>query len=93
MFDVGGQRSERRKWIHCFENVTAVIFLCAISEYDQKLLEDEETNRLQEALTLFDGICNSKWFVNTSMILFLNKVTMRQMNKLYGCSFDSFIPD
>lgn len=41
MFDVGGQRSERKKWIHCFENVTAIVFLVAISEYDQLLLEDE----------------------------------------------------
>ena len=37
MFDVGGQRNERRKWIHCFDNVTAVIFVTAISEYDQVL--------------------------------------------------------
>jgi guanine nucleotide-binding protein subunit alpha len=76
MFDVGGQRSERKKWIHCFENVTAVIFMAAISEYDQVLIEDESVNRIQEALTLFDSICNSKWFVNTSMILFLNKIDL-----------------
>ncbi|CAO3640520.1 unnamed protein product [Cunninghamella blakesleeana] len=74
MFDVGGQRSERKKWIHCFENVTAIIFLVAISEYDQVLIEDETVNRMQEALTLFDSICNSRWFVRTSIILFLNKI-------------------
>ncbi|CAO3642605.1 unnamed protein product [Cunninghamella blakesleeana] len=73
MFDVGGQRSERKKWIHCFENVTAIIFMVAISEYDQVLIEDESINRMQEALTLFDSICNSRWFENTSTILFLNK--------------------
>ena len=39
MVDVGGQRSERRKWIHCFENVTSIMFLVALSEYDQTLLE------------------------------------------------------
>ena len=72
-FDVGGQRNERKKWIHCFENVTAVIFVAALSEYDQVLYEDETTNRMTEALNLFDEICNSRWFRETSMILFLNK--------------------
>jgi len=73
MFDVGGQRNERKKWIHCFENVTAVLFVAAISEYDQVLYEDENTNRMNEALNLFEEICNSRWFRDTSMILFLNK--------------------
>merc|ERR1719382_2044505 len=73
MFDVGGQRNERRKWIHCFDNVTAVIFVTAISEYDQVLYEDENTNRMDEALLLFDQICNHPSFKKTSMILFLNK--------------------
>ncbi|CDZ98214.1 g-protein alpha subunit [Phaffia rhodozyma] len=76
LFDVGGQRSERKKWIHCFENVTAIVFLVAISEYDQKLYEDESVNRMQEALTLFESICNSRWFVRTSIILFLNKIDL-----------------
>jgi len=90
MFDVGGQRSERKKWIHCFENVTAVIFLAAISEFDQVLIEDESVNRIQEALTLFDSICNSKWFVNTSMILFLNKKDLFQEKLTYAKLKDSF---
>lgn len=73
MFDVGGQRNERKKWIHAFDNVTALIFVAAISEYDQVLYEDSQTNRIDEALKLFDEICNSSWFSKTSMILFLNK--------------------
>jgi len=40
MFDVGGQRSERKKWIHCFEAVTSIIFCVSLSEYDQVLLEE-----------------------------------------------------
>lgn len=73
MYDVGGQRNERKKWIHCFDNVTAVIFVGAVSEYDQVLYEDKSQNRFAEAVDLFDEICNSKWFTDTSMILFLNK--------------------
>jgi len=75
---VGGQRSERKKWIHCFEDVTAIIFCVALSEYDQVLYEDESTNRMHESLRLFDSICNNKWFVNTSIILFLNKKDLFQ---------------
>lgn len=40
MIDVGGQRSERRKWIRCFDDVGLVIFLVAMSEFDQTLKED-----------------------------------------------------
>jgi hypothetical protein len=73
MFDVGGQRNERKKWIHCFEGVTAVLFVVALSEYDELLFEDEKTNRMQEALTLFEEQVNSSWFKKSSMVLFLNK--------------------
>ncbi|EJW80213.1 guanine nucleotide-binding protein G(k) subunit alpha [Wuchereria bancrofti] len=30
-------------------------------------------NRMVESLRLFESICNSRWFINTSIILFLNK--------------------
>jgi guanine nucleotide-binding protein G(o) subunit alpha len=73
LFDVGGQRSERRKWIHCFEDVTAIIFCAALSEYDQMLYEDATTNRMHESLALFDSMINNPWFTHTSIILFLNK--------------------
>lgn len=92
MFDVGGQRSERKKWIHCFENVTTILFLVAISEYDQLLFEDETVNRMQEALTLFDSICNSRWFIKTSIILFLNKID-RFREKLPISPMKNYFPD
>lgn len=73
MYDVGGQRNERKKWIHCFENVTAVIFVAALSEYNQKLLEDAACNRMIEALDLFQEIASSPFFLKSSLLLFLNK--------------------
>ena len=73
MYDVGGQRNERKKWIHCFDDVTAVIFVAALSEYDQVLFEDSSTNRMVEAVELFDEICNNRYFMTSNMILFLNK--------------------
>ena len=76
LIDVGGARSERKKWIHYFKNVTAIIFCVDLSAYDLLLEEDEETNRMQESLQLFDTICNHRSFGNTSMILFLNKTDL-----------------
>ncbi|KAL2644211.1 hypothetical protein R1flu_011798 [Riccia fluitans] len=73
LFDVGGQRNERRKWIHLFEGVTAVIFCAALSEYDQTLSEDESTNRMVEARDLFDWVLKQPCFKDTSFLLFLNK--------------------
>ena len=76
MYDVGGQRSERKKWFHCFECVTSIIFCAALSGYDLVLEEDKEVNRMAESMKLFNSICNNKWFIHTSMILFLNKVDL-----------------
>ncbi|XP_070271863.1 guanine nucleotide-binding protein subunit alpha-15 isoform X1 [Myotis yumanensis] len=71
--DVGGQRSERKKWIHCFENVIALIYLASLSEYDQCLEENNQENRMKESLALFGTILELPWFKSTSVILFLNK--------------------
>eukprot|EP00300_Choanocystis_sp_HF-7_P039813 c6134_g1_i1.p1 GENE.c6134_g1_i1~~c6134_g1_i1.p1 ORF type:complete len:351 (+),score=84.57 c6134_g1_i1:54-1106(+) len=92
MFDVGGQRNERRKWIHCFEGVKAVLFVVALSEYDQRLFEDDTTNRMLEALTLFGEISNSPFFVKSALILFLNKSDLLQTKILEKNITDAF-PD
>jgi len=73
IIDVGGQTSERRKWIHHFDGCQAILFVAALSEYDQNLFEDNTKNRMVDALELFYKICNEKAFTNTHMILFLNK--------------------
>jgi len=73
VMDVGGQRSERRKWINCFDDVTAVIFCVALSEYDEKLCEDNRVNRMLEALDLFAETANNKAFKESAIVLFLNK--------------------
>lgn len=92
MVDVGGQRSERRKWIHCFDCVTAVIFCAALSEYDQALREDDTQNRMKESLLLFDEIRNSPWFRSTPFILFLNKLDLFR-EKIQKVSLDVCFPD
>ncbi|KPV77664.1 uncharacterized protein RHOBADRAFT_51490 [Rhodotorula graminis WP1] len=92
MCDVGGQRSERKKWVHCFSDVEVLLFVLAISEYNQMLYEDESVSRIAEATTLWQSISNSKWFANASTILFLNKIDLfRQKLELYRLS--DYVPE
>ncbi|KAI5293973.1 hypothetical protein KEM52_004927 [Ascosphaera acerosa] len=76
MMDVGGQRSERKKWIHCFEGVNCLLFMVALSGYDQCLLEDQTANQMHEAMMLFEALVNGDWFKTKPVILFLNKVDL-----------------
>lgn len=76
VIDVGGQRKERRKWIACFENVTSIIFLASLSEYDLTIEENNSTNRMAESLELFETILQYPWFTKQSIILFLNKTDL-----------------
>ncbi|KAL9658593.1 hypothetical protein ABK040_006130 [Willaertia magna] len=74
VIDVGGQRNERKKWIHCFEGVDALLYVSSLSEYNQLCYEDESTLRLTESLFLFEDVCNNRWFKDKNVLLFLNKV-------------------
>ncbi|XP_073980145.1 guanine nucleotide-binding protein subunit alpha cta [Rhodnius prolixus] len=74
--DVGGQRSQRQKWFQCFDSVTSILFLVSSSEFDQVLVEDRKTNRLEESKNIFDTIVNNLVFRGVSIILFLNKTDL-----------------
>jgi len=71
--DVGGQRNERKKWMHCFDDVRAVLFIVNLAGYDQVLFEDNSKNRMVEELELFQKVTHNKIFENTPIFLFLNK--------------------
>jgi len=73
LIDVGGQRSERKKWISCFQNLTAILFVVALSEFDQKLREDSDVNRMHESMKLFRGVVANEALHHVHMILFFNK--------------------
>ena len=80
MYDVGGQRGERKKWIHSFDDVTAIMFIASLSEYDQKLAEDRTKNRLKESLDLFEVLI---------MTLFLRVVVvMVRIGVVFVCVCD-----
>lgn len=73
MFDVGGQRGERKKWIQVFDGIQTVLFLVSASCFDLVVREDEATNRLQESIKIFQNVWVSRFLKDAGFIVFLNK--------------------
>lgn len=76
--DVGGQRSERKKWINCFADVKAVLFVVNLSGYDNVLFEDETKNRMMEEMDLFKSVAQYNIFAKTPFYIIYTK-------KVSGC--------
>ena len=76
--------------IQVFDSVTAILFLAAASEFDQRLLEDNETNRMREAVNVFESLVNFPGFARVSFILFLNKMDLLEEK---ACIFGGSIYD
>ncbi|KAI8615491.1 guanine nucleotide binding protein, alpha subunit [Chytriomyces sp. MP71] len=91
VFDLGGQRSERKKWVPYFDDVKAIMFLVAISAYDQVCYEDNSTNRMIESMTLFSSVCNHQAFKTTAMMVFMNKIDIFK-TKLKSSPIANYFP-
>lgn len=91
IYDVAGHKSQRHKWISFFDDVEAILFVAAVSAYDQMLEEDPAVNRMVDSLELFDTVVNNKLLRKTDVILFLNKIDLLKI-KLEVSPFKSYIP-
>ncbi|KAJ7104884.1 heterotrimeric G protein alpha subunit 4 [Mycena epipterygia] len=88
--DVGGAKSERRKWIHTFGDVTNIMFIASLCGYDTCLIEDRDAN--QDSMVLWDSICHGRWFKQTSLILCLNKNDLFEQ-KILDSDIAYFFPE
>lgn len=71
--DVGGQKNERKKWMHCFDDVKCILFLCSLAEYNQVLFEDAKQNRMDDSVKLLNDMSKKQIFENTPFFVFMNK--------------------
>ncbi|KAI9689697.1 MAG: hypothetical protein M1820_010067 [Bogoriella megaspora] len=92
LFDVGGVRGERKKWIHVFDCVNLVIFMVDATGYDKIILEDRNGNSIQESLMLFECIVNSKYFERSGFILLFAQADMIHERLAHSSVRDHF-PD
>ncbi|MCL4138513.1 UNVERIFIED_CONTAM: hypothetical protein GTU68_015506 [Idotea baltica] len=94
--DIGGQRGSRRRWVRIFDGINAIIFLAALSEYDQVWhIEDEEEegkNRLELSLEIFQEVIRYPGFERTSVIVFLNKTDVLEQ-RILTSDLQKYFPD
>lgn len=89
--DVGGQPSERKKWIKLFAGVAAVIYLTAISEYDQ-VDADTGENLLKHSLYLLGTLYASPYFKKSGFIVFMNKADVFE-DKIAYAPLQHYFPE
>ena len=96
LIDIGGMRSERRKWIHCLDKVMAVIFIADLSNYDEiypPITNSEDgcfKNKMLESMALFSTVLS--WFKNSDTILYLNKSDVL-IEKIKNSHISDYFPD
>lgn len=93
MFDVGGQRNQRHKWIQVFEGIQAILFLISCGDFDQNLREDPDQNRFAEALRLFEGVWQNRFLASAGLIVFLNKQDIMERKIRAGKCIGDYFPE
>ncbi|KAF9096048.1 guanine nucleotide-binding protein subunit alpha [Mortierella sp. GBA35] len=93
IYDVGGQKSLRKYWAPYFDDVDGIIFMAALSSFDQCCEEDERMNRMKECVVLFNSIANHKLFAETAFILFMNKIDVFQRKLDAGSQVNVHFPE
>ena len=88
MLDMGGWNAERRRWIKFFENGTdTIIFLAALSEYDQTSWYDSP---MEESKRFFEMLLTCPWYQHSPIILFMNKKDQLEEKIMYSHLVDYF---
>nr|XP_046915632.1 guanine nucleotide-binding protein G(s) subunit alpha-like [Dermatophagoides farinae] len=93
MYDVGGQRGERRKWFQAFIGIKAILFVVDSSSFDTKLREDGKTNRLKESIDLFKEVWSSSYLNKSGIILFMNKQDILKEKIQRGHRIENYFPE
>lgn len=88
--DIRGARTERRKWIHYFDNISALMFIVALSDYDKIETYSDNENRLELAKSMFKTIIDYPWFQNCGIMLFWNKKDVLEEQIMHTNMVDYF---
>ncbi|KJA15780.1 hypothetical protein HYPSUDRAFT_71831 [Hypholoma sublateritium FD-334 SS-4] len=87
---MSGQWHGWRKWIHHVEGMKAVLFLVDLSRYDHDP-EESSSNYIEDAIDMFDTVCNTGEFEGLSKIVFFD--TDEFADKLTRAPLENYCPD
>ncbi len=92
IYDVGGQKSERKKWQDALEGVSVVFYIVSLSDFDQNTYEDADLNRMKDSLDLFQTTMQKEWLRNAKFILVFNKKDVFE-RKLARTELKKYFPE
>ncbi|ORZ31057.1 guanine nucleotide binding protein, alpha subunit [Catenaria anguillulae PL171] len=93
IYDVNGAHGKRQAWMPFFDFCTAVIYVSAISQFDQPLPEDPTITRLHDSLMVFETVINHPLMAKPAFVLFLNKIDVLKQKLDRGIQVKSTFPD
>ena len=79
---MGGQKSERKKWLHFFDDVKVILVLLDISEFDEKCNNEAFSCPMHESLELCKQLGATKELSHCAFIFCFNKAGMSLMSLL-----------
>ncbi|KAI8893674.1 guanine nucleotide binding protein, alpha subunit [Globomyces pollinis-pini] len=91
-YDVSGLKHHRKHWIPYFDDVNCVVFVVNIAAFDQPMAEDPSKNQMEDAISLFNRICNNPLLIKSQMMLFFNKKDV-YAEKVKRINISTFFPD
>ncbi|KAL9656362.1 hypothetical protein ABK040_005128 [Willaertia magna] len=78
VFDVGGARNERKKWNHIYPNLSSLFYVTSLMDFTKKCYEDDTSNRLLDALQLFEECCNGPFKYSPVFLVFTKVDTLEE---------------
>jgi GTPase SAR1 family protein len=73
LVDSGGQRNERRKWVHAYEGTTVLVYVVSLGDYCEVCFEDENVNRIVDSLKCLEEVANLECLADVPIVLLFNK--------------------
>ncbi|KAL1915973.1 uncharacterized protein VTP21DRAFT_6361 [Calcarisporiella thermophila] len=91
LYDLGGHSSQRHHWISYYEACECLLYVCALSTYDQVSIWDPKVNRLEEAVSIFHSLCTNPLLRKACFVVFLNKIDVMQEKMERGIRVSKYI--